>query len=96
VANNKSSAETLIAKLARRDAMIAHLERRIEILTASHRAMLMAVGEAGGIAAWRQFFSSWDAVRKELEDLSAADRVGEGDASTSATEGSSGAQHGVS
>lgn len=96
VANNKSSAETLIAKLVRRDAMIAHLERRIEILTASHRAMLMAVGEAGGIAAWRQFFSSWDAVRKELEELSAADQLGEGDASTSATEGSWGAQHDVS
>lgn len=73
LADNKSSAETLIAKLARRDATIAELERRIEILTASHRAMLMAVGEVGGIAAWRKFFSSWDAVRNELERLSAAD-----------------------
>ncbi len=95
LADNKSSAETLIAKLSRRDATIADLERRIEILTASHRAMLMAVGEVGGIAAWKKFFAGWDAVRRELEDLFAADAHGVGEGSGSATEGPSGPQHGV-
>ena len=77
VADNKSSAETLIAKLARREAAIVALQRRVEILTASHRAMLMAVGEVGGIAAWRKFFSNWDGVRKELEDICAEDQLEE-------------------
>lgn len=81
VADNKSSAETLIAKLAQRDAAIASLERRVEILIASHRAMLMAVGEVGGIAAWRKFFSNWDGVRKELEEMCAEDQLDEDDPS---------------
>jgi hypothetical protein len=80
-ADNKSSAETLIAKLAQRDAAIASLERRVEILIASHRAMLMAVGEVGGIAAWRKFFSKWDGVRKELEEMCAMDQLNEADPS---------------
>lgn len=81
VADNKSSAETLLAKLVRRDAVIASLERRVEILTASHRAMLMAVGEVGGIAAWRNFFSKWDGVRKELKEMCAMDQLDEADPS---------------
>lgn len=81
MADNKSSAETLIAKLAQRDAAIASLERRVEILTASHRAMLMAVGEVGGIAAWRKFFSNWDGVRKELEEMCVEDQLDEDDPS---------------
>jgi hypothetical protein len=56
----------------------------------------MAVGEVGGIAAWRKFFSNWDGVRKELEEMCAEDQLDEGDASSSATEASSGAQHDVS
>jgi hypothetical protein len=77
VAGNKSSNEALIAKLVRREKTIATLERRIEILTASHSAMLMAVGEIGGVAAWRKFFPKWEAVRAELEALGAEDQLDE-------------------
>jgi hypothetical protein len=48
VADDKSSREALLAKVERRDKTIAELERKIAILTASHRAMLMAAGEIGG------------------------------------------------
>jgi hypothetical protein len=70
-AGNKSSRETLLAKLDRRDKTIAELERKVMILTASHRAMLMALGEIGGVAAWQKFFAKHEEMRQELIALHA-------------------------
>jgi hypothetical protein len=69
VASDKSSRETLLAKLERRNKTIAALERKVTILTASHRAMLMAVGEIGGISAWQKFFVKHEEIRQELLSL---------------------------
>lgn len=66
VASDKSSREALLAKLERRNKTIAALERKVMILTASHRAMLMAVGEIGGVAAWQKFFAKHEEIRQEL------------------------------
>jgi len=64
---DKTSKANLSKRIDQRDRRIAELEKKVQILTASHRAMLLAVGEAGGMAAWRRFFERYDDVRKELQ-----------------------------
>lgn len=58
----KASKATVIAQLAAKDLRIQDLERQNAILTASHKAMILAVGELGGMAAWHRFFESYDQV----------------------------------
>ncbi|UNG20815.1 hypothetical protein [Stutzerimonas zhaodongensis] len=65
----KASQETTIAQLAAKNRRIEELERKVAILTASHKAMILAVGEMGGVAAWRRFFESY-ALMPELMELS--------------------------
>lgn len=71
VASNKSSREALLVIVDQRNKTIADLERKIMILAASHRAMLMAVGEMGGVAGWRKFFAKHEEIRQELLRLQA-------------------------
>ena len=68
---DKGSKENLIKKLAERDRQIEHLERKVQVLTASHRAMLLAIGEAGGLAAWHRFFEKYETIRSELQIMNA-------------------------
>lgn len=70
-AANKSSTEALVARIAKRDEEIASLQRRINILVASHRAMLLAVGEMGGMDYWQKFFAKYDNIRQALRSLDA-------------------------
>ncbi|MBZ9892948.1 hypothetical protein LB545_01235 [Mesorhizobium sp. BR1-1-6] len=76
VARDKSSREELLARLEREKKTVAKLERQVAILTASHRAMLMAVGEIGGVAAWRKFFAKHEEIRQELIALNACQTYG--------------------
>jgi len=66
----KVSQASTVAQLAAKDRRIEELERQIAILTASHKAMILAVGEMGGMTAWRRFFEgyehAWDAVRANV------------------------------
>ncbi|WP_230015863.1 hypothetical protein [Pseudomonas chlororaphis] len=66
----KVSQTNVVAQLAAKDHRIEELERQIAILTASHKAMILAVGEMGGMTAWRRFFEgyehAWDAVRANV------------------------------
>lgn len=66
----KVSQANVVAQLAAKDRRIEELERQIAILTASHKAMILAVGEMGGMTAWRRFFEgyehAWDAVRANV------------------------------
>jgi hypothetical protein len=68
---DKDSKENLVKKLAEQARLIEDLERKVQILTASHRAMLVAVGEVGGMTAWHRFFQKHEAIRSELHNLNA-------------------------
>lgn len=56
----KNSQKRLIASLAMKDELIEDLERQVALLTASHKAIILAVGELGGLRAWQRFFSHYD------------------------------------
>lgn len=59
------------AALAARDARIAELETTVQLLTASHVAMLRAVGELGGFSKWTKFYGDYKFVRDNLSALGA-------------------------
>lgn len=65
----KLSASDSAATLAAKDSQVSDLEVTVQSLTASHVAMLRAVGELGGFAKWAQFYESYAAVRNKLETL---------------------------
>lgn len=59
ISNSKKQNQSKLAlQLAEKDKKIAELEKQIQILTASHIAMLKAVGEIGGVSAWVKFFEN--------------------------------------
>ncbi|GEM_PF-851759 len=68
---DKSSKSNLAAALERKDARIRELEGRVALLTASHRAMIHAIGEMGGMRAWSRFFERYDAAQDELSRIGA-------------------------
>lgn len=62
----KVSQTKTAAQLAAKDLRIDELERQVAILTASHKAMILAVGEMGGMTTWRRFFDEYDRASDEL------------------------------
>ena len=50
------SLSALQAKIFKQSMKIEELQKQIEVLVASHRAMYAAVGELGGTKAWLRFF----------------------------------------
>jgi 16S rRNA G527 N7-methylase RsmG len=68
---SKLSKEKAAFSLAEKDERIAELERQVTILTASHVAMIRAVGEMGGFSAWRRFFERTKGVRDSLIQMGA-------------------------
>lgn len=69
----KQSASDSAATLAALDRQVSDHEAAVQLLTASHVAMLRAVGELGGFAKWAQFYESYAAVRSKLEALDKTD-----------------------
>jgi len=67
----KTSAISVERILADRDARIAELERQVDVLVASHVAMLRAVGEMGGFGQWARFFEKTSPVRAMLAGMGA-------------------------
>lgn len=59
------------ATLAAKDARIAELEASVQLLTASHIAMVRAVGELGGFSKWTKFYENYSSVRDQLNALGA-------------------------
>lgn len=66
----RSGADTA-ASLADKDIRIAELEATVQLLTASHLAMLRAVGELGGFSKWARFYEQYRDVRDKLAELGA-------------------------
>lgn len=55
----KQSRDKDAESLAEKDLRIAELESRVDLLTASHKAMVLSIGEFGGMDAWQRFFPHW-------------------------------------
>ena len=68
---SKLSGTTAASALAERELRIAELESQVALLTASHVAMIRAVGELGGFSKWAQFYESYRASRDHLVQLGA-------------------------
>ncbi|KVD80366.1 hypothetical protein WS62_26815 [Burkholderia sp. ABCPW 14] len=66
----RSGADTA-ASLADKDIRIAELEATVQLLTASHLAMLRAVGELGGFSKWARFYEQYREARDKLIELGA-------------------------
>ena len=67
----KTSKDNLSKLLAEKDLIISELERKVDLLTASHVAMIRAVGELGGSAKWAAFFKDFQSIRNDLENMGA-------------------------
>lgn len=67
----KLSGVAAASALADRDVRIAELESQVALLTASHVAMIRAVGELGGFSKWAQFYESYRSSRDQLAQLGA-------------------------
>ena len=67
----KLSGVAAASALADRDVRIAELESQVALLTASHVAMIRAVGELGGFSKWAQFYESYRGSRDQLAQLGA-------------------------
>lgn len=68
---DKQSRTNLQARVARLTQENEALQAERDLLIASHKAMLLAVGEMGGMAAWRKFFPVWEETRQQLAALQA-------------------------
>lgn len=66
----RSGADTA-ASLADKDIRIAELEATVQLLTASHLAMLRAVGELGGFSKWAKFYEHHREARDRLAEFGA-------------------------
>ncbi|BDC46069.1 hypothetical protein [Paraburkholderia terrae] len=66
----RSGADTA-ASLADKDIRIAELEAAVQLLTASHLAMLRAVGELGGFSKWAKFYEHHREARDKLAEFGA-------------------------
>ncbi|MGF7001565.1 hypothetical protein [Paraburkholderia sp. GAS32] len=66
----RSGADTA-ASLTDKDIRIAELEATVQLLTASHLAMLRAVGELGGFSKWVRFYAQYRDARDKLAQLGA-------------------------
>lgn len=67
----KRSNKNVAMGMAEKDLRIEELERQVALLTASHVAMIRAVGELGGFSKWIKFYESYRAVREELAKMGA-------------------------
>jgi hypothetical protein len=68
---DKLSRTNLIRKIADLENKNAQLQTQRDILIASHKAMLLAVGEMGGMAAWHRFFAPWQETIDALKAMEA-------------------------
>lgn len=65
---SRTNLQTRVARLTQENET---LKAERDLLIASHKAMLLAVGEMGGMAAWRKFFPAWEETRQRLSQLQA-------------------------
>lgn len=64
--SSRTNLQTQVSRLTQENAA---LKAERDLLIASHKAMLLAVGELGGIKAWQRLFPAWDATQEKLRQL---------------------------
>lgn len=67
----KRSRDSTAMDMAEKDVLIGQLKRQVELLTASHVAMIRLVGEFGGYTKWAQFFVGYKGVLEMLANMGA-------------------------
>jgi hypothetical protein len=67
----KQSTARLQRLLAERDDRVRELEHHVQVLVGSHRALMVAVGELGGLPVWRKAFAGYERCLKDLALLGA-------------------------
>jgi hypothetical protein len=67
----KQSGTDIAASLAQKHTRVTELEATVQLLIASHLAMLRAVGELGGFSKWTKFYEQYREVRDKLGKLGA-------------------------
>ncbi|NKL79857.1 hypothetical protein [Rhizobium leguminosarum] len=67
--SSKKSRAELEKLVAVKNAEIAQLQADKELLTASHRKMILAVAQMGGLPIWRQFFERYQEVLDNLDSM---------------------------
>ncbi len=67
----KQSAASVAATIEQKEHRVAELEGNMQILIASHVAMLRAVGELGGFSKWAKFYEQYRDVRDNLAAMGA-------------------------
>lgn len=65
----KKSHARLTEQLAEKDREIERLRGQIQLLQASHQALVRAVGEVGGMDAWQRFFEDYEGIKQSLATL---------------------------
>ena len=67
----KASKRNTAIELAQKDARIEELSRDRDLLVASLRAAILAVGEMGGMGAWLRFYKAHEDALERLRTLGA-------------------------
>jgi hypothetical protein len=70
----KQSTARLQRLLADRDERLREREHDVQLLVASHRALVVAVGELGGLPVWKKAFDGYERCLQELARLGALPR----------------------
>lgn len=73
-ARGAKSAQNLTLEVVKLSDEIAQLRSEKELLIASHRAAILAVGELGGAPAWLRFFERYKASVERLDAIGAVPR----------------------
>lgn len=68
---NKQSKTNLTIRIADLEHKNTQLQAQCDLLIASHKAMILAVGEMGGMAAWGRFFTRWPEGMSSLKEMGA-------------------------
>ncbi len=68
---DKTSRANLSARLAALEEQVREIAGQRDLLIASHRAMILAIGEVGGAKAWLRFFKGYEGVLGRLRVMEA-------------------------
>lgn len=63
----KASQHRLLSQLANKEQRIEELEQQVAVLAASHKALILAVGEMGGFKAWKNFFEDYQIPLQDID-----------------------------
>lgn len=67
----KTSSDNVAGRLLSQDETVKELERKVQVLTHGHLALIAAVAEVGGMAKLSKFYSSYRGVRETLYEMGA-------------------------